>query len=386
MPISFRSPINFFNDRNRYCLLIIFHLIESVTFWIRFIILYSDLSAVSDRSSIDRASLAYLVPILLIELCSSFIVFLLNCLYLITKCCSNNLFDPGDQLNICCRRRTLWRISTMTCFKFYCYHEHPQAILLTRLFILFLSFFLRFIAFVLGASCASRYNPRAVAYTVTSSLSLPSSTMTLVTETAHFFRLWTYSPNNQYNTPGYQTYRSHLRFIPYGIVNDQQTTEWNASLCDLTNCESESLHHLLLYHSLAVPRQIPVINDNQIVIAFYQTTKNDAYKIARDGFTVTGPRTLTLAPDVYFTISIERSRHRNGAIICARINVGRVVTLKGLNMVPLESFSVHATDSVYHQPSGKIQIRTAKQIDKWIITIRDQTEDRFDAGMYKGCI
>ncbi|CAF1383774.1 unnamed protein product [Didymodactylos carnosus] len=67
-------------DDNRL-LKVLFHLIDGLTFLIRFIILCTDLSAVTNNTKNHLSdSLRYLLPILVLELLSSFILFLTDSL------------------------------------------------------------------------------------------------------------------------------------------------------------------------------------------------------------------------------------------------------------------------------------------------------------------
>ncbi|CAF1017858.1 unnamed protein product [Didymodactylos carnosus] len=167
--ISFRTPVNLFNDKTRYRLLIIFHLIDFFTFFTRFTILCAeDLVKISklDLNHSYRQSLSYIIPILIFELFSSLISIFSRFLYLITKCCLKTLYNGDDTSNyaFCCKRNTLWHLSTLTCFNLKCYSEHSQGYLLTRLATLVICFFFRLLSFLLGASCSNRYLPRAVIY------------------------------------------------------------------------------------------------------------------------------------------------------------------------------------------------------------------------------
>ncbi|CAF1026209.1 unnamed protein product, partial [Didymodactylos carnosus] len=328
--VSFRSPINFYNDQIRYYLLLIFHLIDFLTFFIRLTILCAyDLVKISklDTSHPYRKGLSYLILIIIFESFGSLIIIFSNFLYLITKYCIHAVYVGGDTSTyICCRQNTVWHLSTITCFKFKCYSEHPQGILLTRLVILVICFFFRFLSFMLGASCANRYSPLAVAYTSISSISLVLSTLLLTLEFIHFFRLWTYRPNNDYIR---RLHRSHARFIPYEVTNDPQSGKWTLSLCpQQDNCKSESLHHLVFYHStnlLSQQQQLPesikgTIKQQKYIIAYYQTTSNIAYQIAYDGFPKRPKYSLELNSDIFFTLNLIYSPQKD-AIFYVRLNI-----------------------------------------------------------------
>ncbi|CAF0922862.1 unnamed protein product [Didymodactylos carnosus] len=149
------------NDAKRHRLLVLFHSIDSITFLIRFIIICTDLSA--DTGNITNylsGSRRYLIPILFVELFSSFILFLADLLYVILKYIGD-IFYETDRDDICNERRYLWPLATLTCFKkIDCYYDNPRWILLTRIWILIGFWLLRFIAVILACACGNQYAPR----------------------------------------------------------------------------------------------------------------------------------------------------------------------------------------------------------------------------------
>ncbi|CAF1090765.1 unnamed protein product [Didymodactylos carnosus] len=404
-------------DAKRYKALIICHTIDASTyFFIRFIILCTDLAAASKNSN-EKSSLAYLIPIFLLEFFCSIFIIVCNLVYLITKYHLEPLFNENTGEYLCCKRKTAWRLGTLTCFNCKCYSEHPQGILLIRVIFLLFCFLLRFLSFIIGASCANRYYPRAVAYTVFSSLSLIPSSFTIYFEIANFFRLWTYRPNGNYTE---RLHKSHIRFIPFSLVNESVVTEYNRSLCERQNveqfittrnpaplpigrylvqsqCPSQSLHHVLMYHSFYAATDFPQIvgatDQNPIIIGFYQTTKERAYEISKTGFPADPD--LTMQREIYFTPKVERTLYVDGAIVCARLNLGRTVIANADGPTNIDAYPVRIATAVYHRPTKRLYLRYPKQIEKWIITVRppsagvdtarEQQLEQFDDKVFRGC-
>ncbi|CAF1048763.1 unnamed protein product [Didymodactylos carnosus] len=378
------------DDIRRHRYLLLFHFIDSFTFLLRFVIICTDLSAASNRNSFS--SLSYSIPILVLELIGSLTIFSANILYILLRYIGTILYESDDD-DICIRRKYLWSLSTLTCFKsINFYYNHPQAILLTRFGILIGCFLLRFIAFVLSCECARRYSPRGIAYAVIGCVSLIPSFVTIVIEYLHYRRLWSYRPNADYNV---QTHPSHIRYIPYPITNDQRTTRWRVQKCPVENCTSDNLNHILIFHSSDRQYRPQGTGDNQIVIGFHQTRKEVAYKISSEGFR-TGPIGM-MGPGVYFATSLDHTEFKArqfGAYICAKVNLGRVFRTTQRGVVPPGS----TYDTIYFvHPEGSDEfcVLRTEQILVWIIIVyqdsrlrfEDQSiHDRFDGSVYEGCL
>ncbi|CAF0905391.1 unnamed protein product [Didymodactylos carnosus] len=418
--ISFKSPINCYDDQRRFRLLVLFHSIDTLTIFIRLIILCAeDFAKITPLSGSDplRQSLSYLIPIFLFEMFIFLIILISNVLYIMVKCCLPSIYPDSDEKStvVCCKIRTLWHIATLTCFTCKCYYDHPQGILLTRLSILSICFLFRFIGFILGASCANRYAPRGVVYTVISSLSLVPSIIVLVIEFIHFFRLWTYRPDN--NNQHRRFHRSHLCFIPQNITNDKQVRQWNTSLCPepLDKCKSKSLHHYVLYHSLSLlQQQIPqvITEETKIVIAYYQTTRDQAYKIAYEGF----PHNRTnLDSNIYFTLTVQKVINSDTVFFlrlnldCLKIvGVSETYTDKELREEAQRIFkdTVYRIHAIYFPVKQRIYLKYIRAIEKWLIVIASDNssttrpttvtttsgrcatvkDDQFHDEYYPGCI
>ncbi|CAF1691871.1 unnamed protein product, partial [Adineta ricciae] len=123
----------------------------------------------------------------------------------------------------------------MTCFRFDAHQNRPQMILLMRILIILVSFILRFMCFVIGASCSARFQSQCTAYAVIAGFAIVSSIIVVIAEFVHFFRLWNYNPTDNrnserrsYNTVSepkmlQKTYRRHLRFIDKSLLNDENS-------------------------------------------------------------------------------------------------------------------------------------------------------------------
>ncbi|CAF3147756.1 unnamed protein product [Rotaria socialis] len=344
-----RKPINLLYDPYRYRAFLIFYSVDVVLFIIRLALVSNDLSANAPTTK------DYLVPILIFDLIASVPLIICNSIYIVMRHCIVELFGikPSNQF--------FWRLATMTCFRFDFSIEHPQLILLTRVFLVISFFLLRFMCFVIGASCSARFKSQCTAYTVFAAFTLANLLLIIVVEFIHYFRLWTYNPTKINNNP------------------------------DGAECRSESLHHQLIYHSLESSRQVPnIINNNdgkQTVIAFYETTKENMFKIVQNGFP-TGDN-LPLEQSIFFTPSIKSSLDIDKAILCVRINLGRFEII-GNGPVNLNHYFQGADglkDTIYVTSDSRFYLRMTGQIEKWIVMVSKGTtvNDQLDNNYYVGC-
>ncbi|CAF0905373.1 unnamed protein product, partial [Didymodactylos carnosus] len=367
-----KKPMLLINDAQRHRYLVRIHIVEGIAFWIRFIIICTDLSAASGNI-VNNAhdSLRYLVVILLFELFTSFILFIADSLYVILRYLGR-VFYESDSDDLCNERKYLWPLATLTCLKqIDCYYDHPHLILLTRVCILIGFWLLRFIAFCLACACGNQYSPRGIAYAVISSFSLVISVFTIITEYLHYKRLWTYHPQNNYDA----TYnKAHLCFLPYSLINDQRITEWGTSTCKRgKKCESKSLLHLLVYHSGEDQFKPKHDEQNPTVFGFHQTKTNLAYIISQDARGFIPSLKGMLGAGVYFATSInhtETKAHNFGAYICVKVSLGRVYRTNKREMPS----STEKYDTVYYEhESGNDEfcILNSEQIQSWIITVNE---------------
>lgn len=373
-----QKPINCYNHRTRYRALIFLHVIDAITFIIRLILVCMDLS----KSKEEPSNVAYPLIIFFLEIISTLPFFISNILYFVLCCFKNELFRD-DQHPICCHRRTALRLATLTCFSCQWYQYHPQGIQLTRVVILMLCFMIRFIAFILGASCATTFNPRCVPYTVVSSLALVPSLLTLSIEWFHFHLLWNFQPNIGNNLT-HRRDRSHLRFISDRMTNEKRAYGYRISLCEKDEqCNSNSLNHTILYHSIRKAR----VENKSTIIAYHVTTTELAIGIAQNGFPVDWRRQMN--SDIYFTRSVEgygeTGTTDHSTIICVRLSLGDVVQVRNEDEF---DFSRHNTQSqtLEFVPSGKIKVRFPGQIENWVIILPTEMDEEFNLSYYDGCI
>ena len=222
--------------------MIIFYTFDLIFFIIRLSVVIHDISkGLSDRMS-------FLVPILIFDLIASLPIIICNLLYIIIHHCIGSLNRDSHSL------KCPWRFATTTCFRFHCHRDRPQAILLMRIIISGCSFLLKFMCFVLGAACSTRYKSECTAYTVIAAFALLVSIWIIVVELINFFRLWRYNPtdtrsrnkNSTHTSFSHtiisRTHRNHLGFIHYSLLNDQNADNFRQSRCK----EESECKHLII--------------------------------------------------------------------------------------------------------------------------------------------
>ncbi|CAF1335701.1 unnamed protein product [Adineta steineri] len=391
------SPFNCYNDRKRYKTMIIFNIFELIFFIIRLSLVSNDLS--QSHSSTRN----FLIPILIFDLIGSVPLIICNIIYVIMRHCIQPLIHQTTSAQY------LWNIGTMTCIRLDFHKDRPQAILLIRILFIICSFILIFICFVLGASCSARFQSQCTAYAVVAGFALVSSIIVIILEFVHFFRLWNYNPSDSRNTNRIynitappmitKTHRRHLRFIHSSLLNVETSDNFRRSKCKQeNNCKSQSLHHFLLYHSLGIQHDIDVANLNddekKSFIAYYETTAKEAFEIAQNGFPYgysTGPAKdcLHLRKYIFFTRSCQSPTAE--AIICVRLNLGRIIVLQtdeNLNLDPYFSRADGQCDTIYILNNRRLYLRIPGQIEKWIVTIKAQVavNDTLDRKIYQHCL
>ncbi|UJR24473.1 hypothetical protein I4U23_005848 [Adineta vaga] len=397
-----RQPINCYNDRTRCKTMFVFHIFDFIFFIIRLSLVSNDISKKVSET------MPFLIPILIFDLLGSIPIIICNFIYLFMRCC----IDPLSNSDTTCS--SLWPIATMTCIRLDCHQNRPQAILLVRILFILISFILRFICFVIGASCSARFQSQCTAYAVVAGFAIVSSIIVIIVEFVHFFRLWNYNPTDNRNNDGKsnystlsqpkmitKTHRRHLRFIHKSLLNDDNSEGFRRSRCKQgKDCISQSLHHYLLYHSLE-KHNIPDFStlsdkETKCFIAFYQTTTDEAYLIAQNGFPYgSDPANhfkdyLHLRKDIFFTRTCNYSTCE--AVVCVQLNLGRTYTL--LNITSIDDLNQYFTkadgqyDTIYVTHSNRIYIRVPDQIERWIITItpKGKINDDLDGNFYRPCL
>lgn len=386
--------------------MIIFHIFDFIFFIIRLGLVSSDIS--KDVSG----TMSFLVPILIFDLLASVPIILCDIIYVIMRHCVKPLAGrPASFEN-------LWRFGTMTCIRLHCHNERPQTILLMRVIFIVASIILKFICFVIGASCSARFKVQCTGYTVVAAFALVSSIILTIAEFIHFFRLWNYNPMDTRNRNNKgtiyvdsnsriprKTHRRHLGFIHYSLLNDRHVDGFRVSRCENgNNCKSSSLHHHLLYHTLDAQYEIDIDNlsgnEKNAFVAFYQTSKQEALDISEKGFPY-GDTTdnkfkdyLHLKQNIFFTRSCQRelttNKSSSEAIICVRLNLGRVSSVMDDGNLKLNEYFAYGDgkcDTIYVKSTRRFYLRMPAQIEKWLIAINEnvQVDDNLDTDFYLGC-
>ncbi|CAF5026185.1 unnamed protein product [Rotaria sp. Silwood1] len=383
--------------------MIVFHTTDLIFFIIRVSLVSYDISKdVPD-------TMGFLIPILLFDLIGSIPIIICNIIYVIMRHCIRQLIPKETSLEC------LWRFGTMTCIRLKCHNDRPQAILLMRVVFIICSFILRFICFVIGASCSAHFKSLCTAYVVIAAIALVLSILAMIAEFIHYFRLWTYNPTDTGNTINRnavfstsikqrieKTHRHHLGFIHHSLLNDQNADRFRHSRCgNGINCDSRSLRHHLLYHTLEAEHDIDLENlsddEKKSFIAFYETTTEEALDIAQNGFPY-GDATdkkskdyLHLKQNIFFTRSCKRENASPAkAIICVRLNLGRLVTMRDDGKLLLNDyfgFGDGKCDTIYVKKTGRFYLRMPDQIEKWIVAINADVKvnDNLDGKFYEHC-
>ena len=124
-----------------------------------------------------------------------------------------------------------------------------------------------------------------------------------------------------------KTHQRNLGFIHHSLLNDQNASRFRQSRCgNGTNCKSTSLHHYLFYHSLETDDQIDPTtftdDEKESFIAFYETTKQEAFEIAKNGFPYGDHDSqghkdyLHMKQNIFFTHFCSKSSPPSEAIMC----------------------------------------------------------------------
>ena len=93
---------------------------------------------------------------------------------------------------------------------------------------------------------------------------------------------------------------------------------------------------------------------------------------------------------IFFTRSCTEKRFFE-ATICARLNLGRVISLINDETLDLNNYFAKSDgtyDTVYVESTGRFYLRMPGQIEKWIITLHKTVPvtDGLDGRFYQPCI
>lgn len=382
-----REPINCYDDKTRYKVLIVLYVVDIIFFIIRLSLVSNDISKHTSGTA------QFLVPVLLFDLFASVPVIICNIIYVILRHCVAPL-TSHNTVGECVRH-----FATLTCFIRKCHQDRPQAILLMRLMILTSSFLLKFMCFIIAAACSARFKSEGTAYTVFAAFALLATMLCLIVEYVNFFRLWKYNPTDTRNSsnrnevgiagaasPIKQLHRCHLAFLHYSMLNNENTVGFRATQCEMEDrCKFTSLHHHLMFHCLTSPCSgNPQIIDGIITqpfIAFYATSKDEALQIAEKGFPWGNDRCvgiyrdyLRLKKSIYFSRVCPKGNDKLRAIICVRLNLGRAKVLTNVDENILKDYfqtGVGKSDTLYAINQDRIYVRMPAQIEKWIISLEE---------------
>lgn len=396
------GPINCYNDKRRYKTLVVLYTFDLLFFAARIGLVSYDLSKVR----LD--TIPYLILMLIFELIGSFPVILCNILYIILRHCLTSYVHDRPSL------QRLWPVATMTCIRSRCHQDYPQAILLIRYLLLGCSFLLKFVCFLIAISCAVKFNSECTAYTVVAAFGLVLFSLIGNVEFLHFRRLSSYNPTERRNMDESNKvyldnigerkintiHPRHLGFVPYSLFKDQHTQSFSHSKCEKgSNCQSESLYHYLLFHSLIVERDIsPEIFGTKVerpFVAFYRTSVDDALTIAEKGFPYgtsdASKHQLRLKRSINFMLTCPDDLESLEAIICVRLNLGQIKKTPYDDNATLTQYfesDDEKCDSLYITKKKRLYVRMPGQIEKWLITINDndKMKEKFDASYYEYCL
>ncbi|CAF3502758.1 unnamed protein product [Rotaria socialis] len=314
MRCNFRSPINCYNDTVRYKTMIIFHVIDLIFFIIRLSLVSNDISkGITD-------TMGFLVPILLFDLIASVPIIASDIIYVIMRHCVRPLEQNRHSF------QSIWRFGTMTCIRLDCHNERPQTILLMRLIFIVCSVLLKFICFVIGASCSARFKSECTAYTVIAAFALVSTVSENEIDLATLSDKQKKSFIAFYETTAVEALDIAKNGFPYGDTNDSKFKDY--------------LH---LKQSIFFTRSCQALNNSSA-----------------------------------------------DAIICVRLNLGRIFTRDNdvnLKLNDYFGFGDGKYDTVYVRNTRRIYLRMPGQIEKWMIvlTTRVAVNDILDGDFYIGC-
>jgi len=400
-----REPINCYDDKTRYKVLVVLYIIDIIGFIIRLSLVSNDISKQT------QGTMQFLVPVLLFDLFASVPVILCNIIYVILRIIGAAVGTNSNSSS----NEHIWQFATITCCRLKCHKDRPQAILLMRLIMLLSSFVLKFMCFTIAAACSARFKSEGTAYTVIAAFAMIASMLCLIVEFVNFFRVWKYNPTETENSSNSSRvglaehdpvikkfHRRFLGFIHYSLLNDQNAKRFRQSRCEAGgDCRSLSLHHHLFYHCLeddhAINLDLLKDYEKKAFIAFYQTTKKEAFEIAKSGFPYGDHKNLKfkdylhLKKGIFFSRSCKANFESKEATICVTINLGRITELTeeaGLDFDHYFSRGDGECDTLYVKSTKKFYLRMPAQIESWIITINEGVivNDPLDGMIYQPCL
>jgi len=250
---------------------------------------------------------------------------------------------------------------------------------------------MRFTAFILGALCATKFNPICVPYAVLSSLFLVLSLVMVLIEMFHFHVFWNYQPSEVADQPRERA-QGFLKYMPYNMTYAKRAEKYGLAKYIGCECDSTSLSHTILYHSSTVPPKIPLppLIDGKVIIAYYLTTKDQANNISKNGFPL--DKHKNIADDVYFTFNAplaDRSDSDNReAIIYVRLCLDHVlqVTDEGKFSFERHKDKTPEPKALELMPQRRIKVKFPRQIENWMIVFLKDTSTTIHPSGYRGLL
>ncbi|UJR17825.1 hypothetical protein I4U23_004724 [Adineta vaga] len=378
------SCCKYLNDcrrhEKRYSALKIFYAVELLTFIIRFIVICIDLS----NKTVRETNATFSAIIFILECIASVPLILSNLVYFCISLCPREVPDK-HYLRTYLYPRTCLRFSMVTCFDCKCYHEHPAGIHLTRLAILVVCFCMRFTAFILGALCATKFNPICVPYTVLSSVFLILSLAALLIEMLHFHVFWNFRPFNNESDRLRQRARGFLKYVPYNMIYTERVKLFDITSPELgCQCDSTGLAHTILYHSATLLPKIPLppVIDGKVIVAYHITTNELAIEISKNGFPLDEHKAV--ADYIYFTLNAPLAEANDiptrEAIIYVRLCLDHVLQVSNETEfyfnLEIHKKKTPEPKALELMPERRIKVKFPRQIENWIIVfLKDENKD-----------
>ncbi|CAF1005484.1 unnamed protein product [Rotaria sordida] len=272
-----------------------------------------------------------------------------------------------------------------------CYIARPKWRFLVRFLFITISIGLRVLAIILYATASTHTNDKFFSRTQKLSwicgITLPSSILTLLLDYYHYRVWWHYIPSCDQN-PFHRRYlKKHRRFIPHHLMgaHRNEIQLWNEP-CELRQfCFNQTLEHIMIFHyntHTPTPRWCDVPNKDPLTttyIGFHRTDAQAAVSIAYTDFRTSRTGRQMLGFGIYFARSSFHTQfkaRRNGAVICAKILMGRVLEIENdelANVSNSDAWHQNFDTIYYRHPRNPLRdefcIKSNEQILKWVMYI-----------------
>ncbi|CAF0884538.1 unnamed protein product [Rotaria sordida] len=271
------------------------------------------------------------------------------------------------------------------------FNARPKWRFLVRFLFITISIGLRVLAIILYATASTHTNDKFFSRTQKLSwicgITLPSSILTLLLDYYHYRVWWHYIPSCDQN-PFHRRYlKKHRRFIPHHLMgaHRNEIQLWNEP-CELRQfCFNQTLEHIMIFHyntHTPTPRWCDVPNKDPLTttyIGFHRTDAQAAVNIAYTDFRTSRTGRQMLGFGIYFARSSFHTQfkaRRNGAVICAKILMGRVLEIENdelANVSNSDAWHQNFDTIYYRHPRNPLRdefcIKSNEQILKWVMYI-----------------